>query len=239
MRFLIPLVLFLFTAAPGQVERPVAPSPGTRPAQGRGASPEQRRGASSVPSPASVFGFEPGADYKLATYDQSVAYFKKLAAASRYIEAVRSREDEPGAARCTTRSSRRRRTSRSSISYREIARRLAHPQGLTDDAGRTRSRTRARRSCTSTAACTPRRSPARSTRRCWPTTCVRTGDDPGDQGHARQRRPDAVADDQSRRPADGGRVVHEERRHAVRAVGRCRGCTRSTSATTTTATPTC
>jgi len=36
----------------------------------------------ALPTPASVFGFEPGADNKLATYDQSVAYFRKLAAAA-------------------------------------------------------------------------------------------------------------------------------------------------------------
>ena len=36
--------------------------------------------AAGLPTPESVFGFRPGADYKLATYDQSVAYFKKLAA---------------------------------------------------------------------------------------------------------------------------------------------------------------
>ena len=35
-----------------------------------------------VPTPDSVFGFAPGADYKLATYDQSIDYFKKLDAAS-------------------------------------------------------------------------------------------------------------------------------------------------------------
>ena len=39
-----------------------------------------------LPSPESVFGFAPGADYKLATYDQSIEYFKKLAASSRYIK---------------------------------------------------------------------------------------------------------------------------------------------------------
>ena len=40
------------------------------------------RGDGRLPSPESVFGFRPGADYKLATYDQSIDYFKKLAAAS-------------------------------------------------------------------------------------------------------------------------------------------------------------
>ena len=58
-----------------------------------------------------------------------------------------------------------------------------------------------------------------------------------DRPHPRQRHPDAVADDQSRRPPDGRRLVHEERRHAER--DRCRGSTRNTSGTTTTATPTC
>ena len=42
------------------------------------ALPAQRR----LPAPASVFGFEPGADNKLATYDQVVDYFKKVDAAS-------------------------------------------------------------------------------------------------------------------------------------------------------------
>ena len=35
-------------------------------------------------------GFRPGADYKLATYDQSVDYFKKVAAASKYVKLVGS-----------------------------------------------------------------------------------------------------------------------------------------------------
>ena len=35
----------------------------------------------ALPSPGAAFGFEPGADNKLATYDQSAAYFKQLAAA--------------------------------------------------------------------------------------------------------------------------------------------------------------
>ena len=37
-------------------------------------------GAGKIPTPESVLGFKPGADNKLATYDQSIAYFKKLAA---------------------------------------------------------------------------------------------------------------------------------------------------------------
>ncbi len=37
---------------------------------------------SAIPTPASVFGFEPGADYHLADYEQITSYFQKLAAAA-------------------------------------------------------------------------------------------------------------------------------------------------------------
>jgi len=46
--------------------------------------------ANGIPTPESVFGFRPGADYKLATYDQSVDYFKKLDAATKYVKLVGS-----------------------------------------------------------------------------------------------------------------------------------------------------
>jgi murein tripeptide amidase MpaA len=39
-------------------------------------------GAQTVPTPESVLGFKPGADFELATYEQSIAYFQQLAAAS-------------------------------------------------------------------------------------------------------------------------------------------------------------
>ncbi|HEU5453701.1 MAG TPA: M14 family zinc carboxypeptidase, partial [Terriglobales bacterium] len=38
--------------------------------------------ATSIPTPASVFGFEPGADYHLADYEQITQFFQKLAAAA-------------------------------------------------------------------------------------------------------------------------------------------------------------
>ncbi len=99
----------------------------------RPAGPEAQRAA--IPSPASAFGFEPGADYKLATYDQSVDYFRQAGGEQRMRQARRSRKDEPGRP-CTSRWCRRRATSRSSIDYREIARRLAHPEGLTETEAR-------------------------------------------------------------------------------------------------------
>lgn len=41
-----------------------------------------RGAAARVPEPADVFGFQPGADYKLASHEQIVDYFRKLDAAS-------------------------------------------------------------------------------------------------------------------------------------------------------------
>ena len=41
-----------------------------------------QRSTAAIPTPESVFGFPVGADYKLFTYDQSIDYFKRLAAAA-------------------------------------------------------------------------------------------------------------------------------------------------------------
>jgi zinc carboxypeptidase len=88
-------------------------------------------GDGRVPTPESVFGFRPGADYKLATYDQAVEYFKKLAAASKYVKLVEAGKTSQGRAMYFALVS-----SPANLGkidrYREIARRLAHPQGLTD-----------------------------------------------------------------------------------------------------------
>ena len=86
--------------------------------------------AADVPTPASVFGFEPGADYKLATYEQSAEYFRKLAAASPYVhlvEAGRTSEGRPMIFALISTPDNLANVDR----YREMARRLAHPQGLT------------------------------------------------------------------------------------------------------------
>ncbi|MDH3270062.1 MAG: M14 family zinc carboxypeptidase [Gemmatimonadota bacterium] len=85
-----------------------------------------------VPTPESVLGFPVGADFELATYEQSLAYFQRLDAASDrvelreigstsfgrpwYIALISSEENLRDAER-----------------YREIARRLAYPEpGMTD-----------------------------------------------------------------------------------------------------------
>jgi hypothetical protein len=95
--------------------------------------------AGQVPTPESVLGFKPGADMKLATYDQAIDYLKKLAASNpglklmeagkttqgrvAYYALISSPENLAGIDR-----------------LREIARRLAHPQGLTDDEARSLAR---------------------------------------------------------------------------------------------------
>jgi hypothetical protein len=44
--------------------------------------------AAQVPTPESVLGYKPGADFKLATYDDALGYFRKLAASSDRIKLV-------------------------------------------------------------------------------------------------------------------------------------------------------
>jgi hypothetical protein len=83
----------------------------------------------AVPPPESVFGFEPGADYKLASYDQSLAYFRALDDASTYltlVEAGRTTQGRPMYFALISSPENLRRIDR----YREIAQRLAHPAGM-------------------------------------------------------------------------------------------------------------
>ena len=92
-------------------------------------------GSNAVPTPESVFGFKPGADNKLATYDQSIAYFRKLAAASKYIKLMEAGKTTQGRTVYFALLSDPRNLARIDR-YREIAQRLAHPIGLTDDEAR-------------------------------------------------------------------------------------------------------
>ena len=89
------------------------------------------RGDGRLPTPESVFGFRPGADYKLATYDQSVDYFRKLAAATKYMKLVEAGKTSQGRTMYFALVSSPENLAKIDR-YREIARRLAHPQGLTD-----------------------------------------------------------------------------------------------------------
>jgi len=94
---------------------------------------------SDIPTPESVLGFRVGDDYELASYDESLAYFMALAETSDRVEL--------------------RQVGRTSLGldwyvalisdpdnltnvehYREIAQRLAHPEGLTDEEARALAR---------------------------------------------------------------------------------------------------
>jgi hypothetical protein len=44
--------------------------------------------SAQIPTPESVLGYKPGADFKLASYDDALGYFRKLAAASNRIQLV-------------------------------------------------------------------------------------------------------------------------------------------------------
>jgi hypothetical protein len=88
-----------------------------------------------LPTPEAAFGFQPGADYKLATYDQSIAYFKKLDAASKYltlVEAGRTSQGRPMYFALISSPDNLAHIDR----YREIAQRLAHPDGLAESEAR-------------------------------------------------------------------------------------------------------
>src|SRR5437867_3620144 len=95
------------------------------------AMPLALRAAAGLPTPESVLGFRPGADYKLATYDQSVDYFKKLAATTKQMKIVEAGKTSQGRAMYFALVSSPNNLSKIDR-YREIARRLAHPQGLSE-----------------------------------------------------------------------------------------------------------
>ncbi len=88
-----------------------------------------------IPTPESVFGFAPGADLKLATYDQVLTYFRQVDAASDRVRLVEAGSTSQGRTMYFALVS-----SAANLAnidrYREIARRLAHPDGLTDDEAR-------------------------------------------------------------------------------------------------------
>ena len=95
------------------------------------AAPHAQNRPAPVPTPDSVFGFAPGADYKLATYDQSIEYFRKLATASRYIKLFEAGKTSQGRTMYFALISTPENLAKIDR-YREIWQRLAHPQGLTD-----------------------------------------------------------------------------------------------------------
>ncbi len=94
---------------------------------------------SAVPSPASVFGFEPGADGSLANYDRVVEYFRQVDAASDRVRLVDAGVTTQGRRFVFALVSSPENLARIDR-LREIARRLANPEGLTDEAARALAR---------------------------------------------------------------------------------------------------
>ncbi len=88
-----------------------------------------------VPRPESLLGFRPGADYKLADYDQMLKYFRIVDRASdrvRVSEIGPSSMGKPMIMAVITSPENFSKLER----YREISRRLAHARGLTDEQAR-------------------------------------------------------------------------------------------------------
>lgn len=91
--------------------------------------------AQSIPSPKEHFGFNIGDDYQLATYTQTEAYFKKLAAASDRVKLVDMGLTEEGRTQwmlIVTSPENHRNLDK----YKSISQRLAHAEDLTDDQAR-------------------------------------------------------------------------------------------------------
>ena len=87
--------------------------------------------AQNIPTPKKHFGFNIGDDYQLATYTQTEAYFRRLAAASdrvHLVEIGRTEEGRPQLMLIVSSPKNIRQLTR----YKTISQRLAHAEGLTD-----------------------------------------------------------------------------------------------------------
>ncbi|MCK5650019.1 MAG: hypothetical protein KAJ42_01520, partial [Gemmatimonadetes bacterium] len=85
----------------------------------------------AVPTPESVLGFKAGADFHLAGYEQSLEYFQRLDAASDRVQLVEvgtTSAGRPWYLALISSAENLQNVDR----YREIAHRLAYPEGLTD-----------------------------------------------------------------------------------------------------------
>lgn len=86
---------------------------------------------SRIPSPESVIGFVPGTEHKLATYDQTIDYFKKLDAASDRLTLVDAGTSTQGRTfyfALISSPENLKKVDR----HREIARRLSRPEGVSE-----------------------------------------------------------------------------------------------------------
>ena len=92
-----------------------------------------------VPTPASVLGHEVGADFELSDWDETLGYFRRLAASSNHMELVDigyTAEGRPWTIALISSPTNLGNLDR----IREISLRLAHPSGLTDEEARALAR---------------------------------------------------------------------------------------------------
>jgi hypothetical protein len=95
--------------------------------------------AQRVPEPKDVFGFEPGADYKLASHEQLLEYFAKLDAASDRISIERIGKSSEGRDMIVAIISSEANL-KNSARYREIARKLSIARGVSETEARALSK---------------------------------------------------------------------------------------------------
>ncbi len=95
--------------------------------------------AQELPTPESVLGFEPGADFELATYEQSVEYFRLLDTASDHVNLLRVGRTSEGRDWYMALISTPENLAEVER-YRDIAQRLAHPRDLDDQEARSLAR---------------------------------------------------------------------------------------------------
>ena len=125
--FLVAAVLA--TAAPAAAAANPARGSGRTSNPAAAAAVSVRSGAADVPTPESVLGFPVGADFQLASYEQSLAYFRALEAASdrvRLVEVGRTSNGRPWYVALISSPENLAAAER----YREISQRLAHPRDL-------------------------------------------------------------------------------------------------------------
>ena len=120
----------------------------------------------AVPAPKDVFGFQVGADYKLASHEQLLDYFAKLDASSDRIVVDPIGKSSEGAADDRRGHLQRSQPEKPRALPGDRAT-LAFARGVERTRSAGAGEGRQSRSSGSTAACTPPKSPARSTRRSW------------------------------------------------------------------------
>ena len=88
--------------------------------------------AQQIPTPKEIIGFEPGADYHLLTYEQSLKYYQALAEATDMVKLEHIGDSSLGKPMMAVIISSAENMANLEH-YREISLKLAHVKGLTDD----------------------------------------------------------------------------------------------------------